>query len=241
MSFAWRKWKLGLAVSIFLSLLVAGAGVAAGMKWQAFVAVLCTALLTHVGAFLKDHPVDSIAFGEDQTNSSPMKKNLTSLLFLTALLAIAATLTFSGCTSVPKTTTTVVNGQTQTNTTLVAQADPTKVAEAVKALVLTGSVLAVEKDPNARAYLQAAAIAIGAVANQGQYDPGTVKTTLNSISVNELHSQEAQVVIQAALGLYSSYFSDVVSQKLDQTTWLGPILKAIAEGINAGLPVATTP
>ena len=35
MNFAWRKWKLGLAVSVILALLVAGSGLAAGMHWQA--------------------------------------------------------------------------------------------------------------------------------------------------------------------------------------------------------------
>lgn len=66
-----------MGVSVVLSLLVAGSGVAAGMAWQAFVAVLCTALLTHLGAFLKDHPVDSISFDtatvkrDEQTNKQP--------------------------------------------------------------------------------------------------------------------------------------------------------------------------
>ncbi len=65
MKFCWRKWKLGLVIAIVLSFLVAGSGLAAGAHWQAFVAVLCTALLTHLGSFLKEHPVDDIAFDDD--------------------------------------------------------------------------------------------------------------------------------------------------------------------------------
>ncbi len=64
---SWRRWKLGVAVSVMLSLIVAGAGVAAGMKWQAFVSVLCAALLTHFGSFLKDHPFEDINFSGDTT------------------------------------------------------------------------------------------------------------------------------------------------------------------------------
>jgi len=43
-----------------LSALVAGAGLADGMTWHQFVAVFSAAALTHMGAFLKDHPVESI-------------------------------------------------------------------------------------------------------------------------------------------------------------------------------------
>lgn len=47
---------------MLLSIFVAGAGLVAGMKWQAFVAVFCAAAVTHFGAFLKDHPVEQISF-----------------------------------------------------------------------------------------------------------------------------------------------------------------------------------
>jgi hypothetical protein len=57
-----RKWKIGFAIAILFGLLSAGAGVAAGMQWQAFIAVLCTSLATHLGAYLMKHPVDEISF-----------------------------------------------------------------------------------------------------------------------------------------------------------------------------------
>jgi uncharacterized membrane protein YeiH len=63
---SWRRWKLGVLVSVVLSLFVAGAGLAAGMKWQAFISVLCTALVTHFGSFLKDHPIEQITWDTDQ-------------------------------------------------------------------------------------------------------------------------------------------------------------------------------
>lgn len=60
----WKRWKLGIAVSVVLSLAVGGAGVVEGASWRTFVAVFCAALVTHLGAFLKDHPVDCVEFDE---------------------------------------------------------------------------------------------------------------------------------------------------------------------------------
>lgn len=99
MNFAWRKWKLGVAVSVFLSLLVAGSGLSAGMQWRAFVAVLCTAMLTHLGTFLKDHPVDAISFGDDtKPNPDPNMKTKILPLFLTlAMAAVGAAVIATGC------------------------------------------------------------------------------------------------------------------------------------------------
>ncbi len=67
----WKRWKLGMVVAIVLSFIVAGSGVAAGMHWQAFISVLCTALLTHMGAFLKDHPIEQVSF-DTETKSNAL-------------------------------------------------------------------------------------------------------------------------------------------------------------------------
>ena len=57
----YKKWKIGFSVSIIFGLLTAGAGLAAGMTWQAFVAVLCTSLVTQLAAYLMKHPVEDIS------------------------------------------------------------------------------------------------------------------------------------------------------------------------------------
>lgn len=67
----WSRWKLGACVSLFLSALVAGSGVAAGMTWRQFIAVFCAAAVTHFGAFLKDHPVESITTDTTVTPKTP--------------------------------------------------------------------------------------------------------------------------------------------------------------------------
>lgn len=58
-----KKWKIGFAVAILFSLFTAGAGVVAGMNVWAFVSVLCTSLVTNLGAYLMKHPVEDIDDG----------------------------------------------------------------------------------------------------------------------------------------------------------------------------------
>lgn len=64
----WKRWKLGVLVSLVLSLLVAGSALTAGATWQVFVATFCAAALTHLGAFLNEHPVEKIEFQEEDPN-----------------------------------------------------------------------------------------------------------------------------------------------------------------------------
>lgn len=62
----WKRWKIGAIVAIVLSFFCALSGLAAGMHWQAFLAVFGTALVTHFGSFIKDHPIDQIQFDTDR-------------------------------------------------------------------------------------------------------------------------------------------------------------------------------
>lgn len=64
-----KKWRIGFVVALVLSLLTAGAGLAAGMQWQAFVAVFCAAAVSNLGAYLMKHPVESIV---EETASSTL-------------------------------------------------------------------------------------------------------------------------------------------------------------------------
>lgn len=56
----WKKWKIGLTIAVACGFLNAGASLVDGMHWRAFVAVLCTSLLTNLLTYLKDHPVDGL-------------------------------------------------------------------------------------------------------------------------------------------------------------------------------------
>ena len=62
----WKKWKLGLGIAVVCGLLNAGASLVDGMHWKAFVAVLCTSLLTNGLTFLKDHPIETIKEDDDE-------------------------------------------------------------------------------------------------------------------------------------------------------------------------------
>ncbi|MDE2100809.1 MAG: hypothetical protein KGL39_26420 [Patescibacteria group bacterium] len=68
----WKKWRVGLALSITLGCLSAGAGLAAGISWKGFTAVLCTSLLTHIGAYLTKSPLDQVDDG-DAAQTEPNK------------------------------------------------------------------------------------------------------------------------------------------------------------------------
>lgn len=68
---SWRRWKLGIVVAVGLSLLVAGAALEAGTSWRVFLQVFCVACLTHLGAFLKDHPPEAISFETELTTKEP--------------------------------------------------------------------------------------------------------------------------------------------------------------------------
>ncbi len=59
----WKKWKIGLLVAFGCGLLTAGAGLSGAMNWKSFVAVLCASLITNLGNFLKQHPIEDVKDG----------------------------------------------------------------------------------------------------------------------------------------------------------------------------------
>lgn len=67
---AWKRWKLGCLVALVSSLFVAGSGLCAGMTWKTFIAVFCSAAITHFGAFLTKHPVEEVQFDSQKSVDS---------------------------------------------------------------------------------------------------------------------------------------------------------------------------
>jgi hypothetical protein len=58
----WKKWKIGLVIAFFCSLLTAGAGlVDPEMGWRGFVAVFCTSCLTNLVNYLAKHPLENVS------------------------------------------------------------------------------------------------------------------------------------------------------------------------------------
>lgn len=62
----WKKWRVGLLLSILLGVLSGCAGLAAGMSWQAFVAVVATSLVTHIAAYLSKSPLEDVDDGDSR-------------------------------------------------------------------------------------------------------------------------------------------------------------------------------
>jgi hypothetical protein len=79
----WKKWRIGMGIAIVCGVFNAGAGLAGTMDWKSFVAVLCASLLTNLGNFLKQHPIESVDDGYDRRAHVP-------LALLCAGLALAA-------------------------------------------------------------------------------------------------------------------------------------------------------
>lgn len=98
-----------------------------------------------------------------------------------------------------------------------------------------GTYFAIRKDPNAKPYFQAVSVALSLFLVGNDYDPATLTSILNNISVKELRTPEAQVAIEAALGIYRTAFGDIVAQKLALNANVSVLLKAFKDGIDAGL------
>lgn len=56
----WKKWRVGLILAIGLGALSGIAGLAAGMTWEAFAAVVATSVVTHIGAYLQKSPLEDV-------------------------------------------------------------------------------------------------------------------------------------------------------------------------------------
>ena len=69
----WKKWKVGCAIAVVFGLLSAGASLADGMHWRSFVAVLCTSLATHLGAYWMKHPVEEVVENGAESNKEDEK------------------------------------------------------------------------------------------------------------------------------------------------------------------------
>jgi len=124
-----------------------------------------------------------------------------------------------------------------TNTVTVNELDPVA-GETISGVLAIGVPYAVQADANAGPYLQLAATAFRAAADSGQYDPKSLQSALDSISVRELRDPTAQRLITTAMKFYRASYAEAVNAKMDQTKW-GPfaegLLIAMADGIDEGL------
>lgn len=115
--------------------------------------------------------------------------------------------------------------------------DPDRTAKVVYVLSKDATIAGCQADPNAKAYLQAVSQVIAKVTDSGNYDPEKLRQSLDKISVKEVRdNSDVKQGIMAAMAVYDLFAVDVVTAKIDQSIYLGPVLASIQKGISDGLP-----
>ena len=69
-----RAWLFGAAIALVLSALIGGAARYAGGDWEVFCAVFFSSAVTHFGAWMRQHPVESIVFDSDRKDEEETKR-----------------------------------------------------------------------------------------------------------------------------------------------------------------------
>lgn len=144
-----------------------------------------------------------------------MKKLLLTIPLIAMLVA--------GCTTVPNSPQPVL--------------DPVAAA-AIRTTLAVSVPLVTARDTNAAPYFKAAATVFTAAAQNGTYDPASLKATLDAISIRELHDQTAQMVVVTAFTAYKALVAPLIADKVNQAKY-GPLIlgvvQSMADGINEGL------
>lgn len=113
--------------------------------------------------------------------------------------------------------------------------DPAKTVAAIRAVVPPAVALAVAEEPRTRVYFAAAVVVIQTLEAKGPVSPQALQDALAGIGVKELRTDEARVAVAAALGIYSAFWGDAVSAKLDAAAFAGPVLSALREALIIGI------
>jgi hypothetical protein len=154
-----------------------------------------------------------------------------SMIALTLIMPIITT----GC----KTTAVVTNNTTNTVVTFDLQT-ATNLINGVASLGVYTATQPGTGNPALVPYFRLAAATIGGLTDANTFDPNTIETALTKLSISGLNTEYGVLAIKAALLIYQTAFASVVSQQLDQVTYLKPILMSLTEGIQLGLSSTTS-
>lgn len=158
-----------------------------------------------------------------------------------ATVAIAAAMYLNvGCV----TTTEVVKNADGTSTTnIVKHADPVRVQKVSEIVSRMGGTIAItaSKRPELKNDFALAANGIDVMLLDGNYDPVALRATLSKVNVST--DDEIWLIGSTLLDAYDLLVSDVVSQQLDKSEWLKPVLIGVRNGLLAasGVPKASLP
>ena len=122
-----------------------------------------------------------------------------------------------------------------TTTNGVKAFDPAKASLVVKVTVPPAVKYETAKQPGSVKYIKDVATAIDSFAASKTFDDVKFKAALYDAAGDATANPEVQIVVDTVVALYSSFYADVVEQKLDQST-LTPVLQALSAAIRQGLP-----
>lgn len=152
-----------------------------------------------------------------------MKRNIGKLLSMITMLAM--TFLFAGCSGCAST------GSGGTG----IKFDPAQAAVAIRMVATSGTEFGLLQDPAMRPYLQTAVTALNGLTSTNGFSPDQVRATLENLQVEGEVKPEYVLAIDAAIGLYDTFASQIVANGLNQQQYLGPILAAFRDGIQTGL------
>lgn len=160
------------------------------------------------------------------------------MAILAWICAMCLMTTLVGCTTT-KVVTTGTDGTVVTNT--VKTLDTNAVIESIGVIVPSAVSIACASDTNAIAYFQQAALMLKLLADTGTVDYATVSNSLSTISVKEIRNNQQAIIAEVTImAIYKAAVAKVVDGQLDKVTWLRPVLAALAQAIQDGIPVNGT-
>lgn len=111
-----------------------------------------------------------------------------------------------------------------------------KVQAVLKNAIADAVLFAAQKDPNALPYLEASALVVCSLADaEGSLDSIALRTALDAASVNELKTVEAQMALNAVVGLYEAALADKWRADVDANAYANAILDTLCEGLTLGV------
>lgn len=159
-----------------------------------------------------------------------MKYIKTKIIAGLACLSIIGLLMFggAGCSTV---VTPNPNGGNTTNQVVNAEA----IVPVLNAVVPIAVEVAIQKDPKAVAYFDAATVVLDTVIANGTTDPTAINNALNGLNVT---NQYAELAVQAGISIYDSFAAQAVSAKLQSSQFI-LVLQALDTDIKQGVAFST--
>ena len=213
------NWKttLGGALSA-LGTTLAGVGTVSALsglspKLMVYIA-LAGFFLSALGKFF------GFLFAQDAVQTK-VNASIVQLLIGTLLIGSLIAFTLTGCKTASNPTGVVSVAGVQSNPALTSQA--------VQAAAELGAITIIQKNPDTRQYFLDASIAIGTAIALGNDSPASVQACLQNVTTNIL----VVAAITSALDMYSTYYSQVVTNNLGNSSpYTVPVLAGLATGIH---------